>query len=349
MHLPGRTMDAVTTRYRSAFTLTIFLFATHCGSGAGGSSSGSDGGQGGGASPCGVRAGMRGKTSRSLMVNGVARTYVAYLPQSLGATTAAPFVFVSHGASMDGAEMYGLTDYASLADREGIAVAFLDGQSTSSTAGSTTLDPWSVSDNGAAVCGFGNFAKNPNAGVDFAFMDAVKADVALDQCLDAKHVFATGFSMGGYFAHHIGCDRTDVRAIAPHSGGTVASLSGCKTRHVPVIIFHGAADTLIADGCDDPNGTAQTGFPPSATLWAEKNGCRATYTTVTENGAQGGAGQCYEFDGCPTDGQVKLCTFTGMGHCWAGGGAGDGGPAFGCPTYASATQLEWDFFKKYAW
>jgi poly(3-hydroxybutyrate) depolymerase len=336
-------------RSHLAFAWMLSLVVSHCGSGAGSASTGGDAGHGGAGGNCGTRTGMRGKTSRSLTVNGTARTYIAYLPQSLAATTAAPFVFVAHGASMDGAEMVGVTDYAALADREGIAVAFLDGQSTSSTAGTSTLDPWSVSDNGAAVCGFGNFAKNPNADVDFAFMDAVKADVAEDQCLDDKHIFATGFSMGGYFTHHVGCGRTDVRAVAPHSGGTIATLSACKTGHVPVIIFHGTGDTLIADGCDDPNGTAQSGFPPSATLWAQKNGCKTTYTTVTENGAQGGAGQCYVYDGCPADGQVELCTFTGMGHCWAGGSTGDGGAPFGCPTYASATQLEWDFFKKHAW
>jgi poly(3-hydroxybutyrate) depolymerase len=283
------------------------------------------------------------------MVNGTARTYIAYLPQSLGASTAAPLVFVFHGATMTGANMYDVTQYSTLADSDGVAVAFLDGQSTDSATGATTLSPWNVSDNGASVCGNGNFVNNSTAGVDFAFMDAIKADVAEDQCLDTSHVFATGFSMGGYFTHHVGCDRMDVRAVAPHSGGTIASLSACQTGHVPVIIFHGTSDPLIADGCDDPNGTAQSGFPPSATLWAQKNGCGTTYSTVTETGMGGGNGQCYVYDGCPADGQVELCTFTGMQHCWAGGNSAGGGSTYACPTYSSATQLEWAFFKKYAW
>ncbi len=269
-----------------------------------GDSIGADGGLtstlGGG--DCGMRTGMRGKTSRTLMVNGTARSYIAYLPQSLSAKTPSSFVFVFHGATMDGSEMYDVTEYSTIADSDGVAVAFLDGQNTSSATGATTLAPWNVSDNGAAVCGAGDFANNATAGVDFAFMDAVKADLAQDQCLDSSHVFATGFSMGGYFAHHVGCDRTDVRAVAPHSGATIASLSSCQTGHVPVIIFHGGSDPLITEGCDDPNGTAQPGFPPSATLWAQKNGCQTTYTTVTENGMGGGDGQCYVYDGCPADG-----------------------------------------------
>ncbi len=329
----------------------VSVSAAHCGSSSNAASASSaDGGSSSGGGNCGTRSGMRGKTSRTLMVMGTARTYVAYLPKSLDATTAAPFVFVFHGAEMDGAEMYDITQYAALADSDGIAVAFLDGQNTSSAAGKMTLNPWNVSDNGAQVCGTGNFANNSMAKVDFAFMDAVKADIEEDQCLDKAHVFATGFSMGGYFTHHIGCDRTDVRAIAPGSGGTLASLSACQTGHVPAIIFHGTSDPLIVPGCDDPNSSAVSGFTPSATLWAQKNGCQNTYSTIPTDGDAGGNGQCYLYDGCPPDGQVELCTFTGMMHCWAGGGAGGGGGAtFSCPTYASATQLEWNFFKKYAW
>ncbi|HTB72520.1 MAG TPA: PHB depolymerase family esterase [Polyangiaceae bacterium] len=341
---------SVRSRVGLLFLSLTAMSAAHCGSSSnGGSGAGATKVTSSDAGNCGTRTTMRGKTSRTLMVDGTARTYIAYLPKSLDATTASPFVFVTHGAEMDASEMYDITQYAALADSEGIAVAFLDGQNTSSSAGTMTLDPWNVSDNGAQVCGAGTFANNSTAGVDFAFMDAVKADIAQDQCVDSEHVFATGFSMGGYFTHHIGCDRTDIRAVAPHSGATIASLSACKTGHVPVIIFHGLSDPLIVPGCDDPNSAAQSGFPASATLWAQKNGCKDTYSTVPENGDGGGDGQCYVYDGCPADGQVELCTFAGMVHCWAGGSTAGGGGMFSCPTYTSATQLEWDFFKKYAW
>jgi polyhydroxybutyrate depolymerase len=291
---------------------------------------------------------MRAQTFRTLMVDGTSRTYYAYLPSSVAATKPAPFIFVMHGATQNGNDMITITGYESVADSEGIAVAFLDGENTNSMSGASTLDPWNVSDNGAAVCGAGDLANSATAKVDFDFLDAVKTDVAQDQCLDTAHVFATGFSMGGYFTHHIGCDRTDIRAIGPASGGTIASLSGCATGHVPAIIFHGTSDPLISSGCDDPNGTAQSGFPPTATLWAQKNGCQTTYQTIAENGTGGNGGQCYLYNGCPSDGQVELCTFTNMEHAWAGAtscpgciGSGNG--------YASATQLEWSFFKKYAW
>jgi polyhydroxybutyrate depolymerase len=282
---------------------------------------------------------MRSLTTRNVTVSGSNRTYLIYLPASLDPQKAVPFVFVFHGASMSGKQMHDITQYTALADSEGFGLAFPDGQG-----GAGTLSPWNVSNAGQNVCGSGNLVNNRNA-IDFAFIDAMIADAADDQCLDAAHVFATGFSMGGYLSHHIGCERTDFRAVAPHSGGTIADLSSCATGHVPIIVFHGVSDPIIPDGCDDPNGAMQSGFPPSALLWAKKNGCQNTYTTMTTNGAGGGAGQCYLFDGCPRDGQVELCTFTGMGHSWAGGQ----GTTFAAPSYASATQLEWAFFKTYAW
>jgi poly(3-hydroxybutyrate) depolymerase len=131
-----------------------------------------------------------------------------------------------------------------------------------------------------------------------------------------------------------------IRAVAPHSGGT-HDLDECVNAKEPIIIFHGLADPLIPDGCDDPNGLPVLGVTPSATAWAIHNGCATTTTShVVDNGT------CYTYDDCPDGGQVELCTFNAMGHCWAGG---SGGSIYACPPYESATELEWAFFKQYAW
>jgi polyhydroxybutyrate depolymerase len=303
--------------------------------------------EGGAPASCGTRTALRGKTSRTVMVNGASRTFVAYLPQSLKPSTPVPLVYVFHGANQTGENMYQMTDYSTLADRENIAVVFPDGQGTSSATGAGSLAPWHVSD-GPALCGLGTLVNNLNA-VDFPFLDVIRGEMETDQCIDPAHIFAAGFSMGGYFSHHIACDRPDFRAAAPHSGATMADLSSCKTSRMPIIIFHGLADTLISPGCSDPNASQQAGFSAAATLWAKKNGCQGTYKTVAEMGPTTGKdGNCYLYDGCPADGQVELCTFAGMPHAWAGAATCPGCIGSGAG-YASATQLEWDFFKKYAW
>jgi len=251
------------------------------------------------------------------------RTYLVYLPQALDAATPMPLVFVMHGFTMSGQAMHDITQYAALADSEGIAVAFPDGEGGPNT----LLAPWNV---GTGNCAPGD--SESATGDDFGFLEAMRADIVNDQCIDSTHTFVTGFSMGGYFSHHIGCMRPDLaRAIAPHSGGT-HPFTSCVSGHEPVIVFHGDSDPLVPEACDDA----------AVAQWIQKNGCGQTANVVNVMG-----GTCSYYEGCPSDGQVAYCKFAGMGHAWAGGAADAG--IFSAPTYASATQLEWAFFKQYAW
>lgn len=282
---------------------------------------------------CGLRAGQRGYTTRTATVAGLDRTFHVYLPAGALPTTPIPLVMVFHGYTMSGDKMHDITAYEAIADAEGVALAFPDGQGGADSFGA----PWNV---GSNVCPtFSGIPPNAT-GDDFAFLDHIKADVAEDQCVDLQRVYATGFSMGGYFSHHIGCMRSDFRAVAPHSGGTHA-LDNCANDRRPIIMFHGSADPLVPAGCNDPGALPVIATRPAADAWAEKNGCSLTTTSRTVTG-----GTCVHYEGCPADGQVELCTFDNMGHCWAGGEASAG--IYSCPAKASATQLEWDFFKQYA-
>ena len=53
---------------------------------------------------------------------------------------------------------------------------------------------------------------------------------------------------GGYFSNENGCQRADIRAIGPHSGGT-HDLSACPQKTKPVILFHFESDALIVYDC----------------------------------------------------------------------------------------------------
>jgi len=286
------------------------------------------------AGSCGVRTSMRGKTNREVTIDGLKRTYIVYVPTDADPKKPLPLVFVHHGYTMSGQLMFDITKYAALADREGIALAFPDGQGGPNA----TKAPWNV---GSDICP--TFLGPPPVAMadDFKLLDTMKADIAQDQCIDDKHVFVTGFSMGGYFSHHAGCTRHDIAGVAPHSGGT-HPLDTCVTQKKPVIIFHGSADALVPPGCNDPNAAAVQSVVPAATAWAQHNGCDLTTTTVDVTN-----GTCRIYDNCPQGGQVEICTFPGMGHCWAGGASNAG--IYACPTYADATAIEWQFFKQYAW
>ena len=302
----------------------LLVVITACGTPADSSATDAAGDVPADATPCGMRAGARGLSMRHMMVSGLDRTYLVYLPPG-SAETRMPLVFVHHGYTMSGQKMHDITGYTALADSEHIAVAFPDGQGGPDT----FTAPWNV---GVNVCAAAGGSAPPSAtGDDFAFLDAMKADIAADQCLDGDHVFLTGFSMGGYFSNHVGCMRPDIRAVAPHSGGA-HELSGCVNAKRPIILFHGTADAVIPASCGDS----------AASAWAAHNGCATTFTTRAVQG-----GNCRHWDGCPAGGQVELCTFDNMAHCWAGGEQGAG--IFSCPPYENATRLEWQFWRDYAW
>lgn len=243
------------------------------------------------------------------------RTFVYYAPRGLDPNVPAPLVIVPHGFTMSGDEMYRISGYKELADRENFVAVFPDGDS---------IIPWNV---GSGVNGWG--AGVAGSSNDQGFIDEIIKFVEADQCLDRAHMFTSGFSMGGYFSNEVGCLRSDMAAVGPHSGGG-HDLRRCPGKIKPVIIFHGDADWLIYY----PNGLEMRD------RWVKRNGCSTRSDNVKVK-----RGTCEYYRDCPPGGQVALCHFDGLGHAWAGGS----GSLFADPNYESASKLGWEFFKKYAW
>jgi polyhydroxybutyrate depolymerase len=261
---------------------------------------------------------LRGKSNQTLTAGGLTRTFVHYAPSTLSANEPAPVVIAAHGWLQSGQAMFDLTRYHEVADREGFVLMYPDGQPAAP-------GPWNV---GAGACPSTLLVLPTATGDDQAFVDAMLDFAEADQCVDRRHVFVTGFSMGGYFTNETGCMRSNIAAIGPHSGGS-HDLSACPVVHKPVILFHGAKDGLIPAACG----------MEARDRWVSHNGCRSEVETVSVMG-----GHCEYSVGCPSDGQVALCLFDGMDHGWAGGQGN-----YGFPNYESASELGWAFFKKYAW
>jgi polyhydroxybutyrate depolymerase len=288
---------------------------------AGRSAGGSDqAGAAGSSGRCTGKLGQhQGKSNQTVSAGGLTRTFVYYAPADLDPNTPAPVVIVAHGWTMSGQEMFDITQYSRIADREGFVVVFPDGEPGS-------VGPWNVGQN---ACPSTLLVLPLGAGDDQAFVDAMLEFAEADRCLDRDHVFMTGFSMGGYFSNETGCLRPDIAAIAPHSGGS-HDLASCASSRKPTIIFHGTTDGLIPVTCGRE----------ARDRWAARNGCG---TEVESRAVMGGT--CEFSRDCPPDGQVALCLFEGMAHGWAGGI----GSANAFPEYESASELGWEFFTTYGW
>jgi polyhydroxybutyrate depolymerase len=278
---------------------------------------------------------LRGKSTHTLRAGGLNRSFIYYAPSGLDSHQPAPLVIVAHGFGMNAEQMYEITQYAALADRERFVVIFPNGQETKGP-------PWNV---GEPDCSTTQGELPLASGDDETFTDLLISFTGSDQCLDRDHVFMTGFSMGAYFANELGCTRNDLRAIAAHSGGS-HDLSTCSGSRKAALVLHFEGDALVPYRC----GTQ------TRDRWLRRNGCQASDPDVTEVGG----GRCEYYKGCPSDGQVAMCTFQipdgdrnelYPGHAWSGGskaGSAAGG-TYAIPETASATQLSWEFFKNYAW
>jgi len=263
---------------------------------------------------------------RNIRVNGVAREFLLHVPASLEQATPAPLVMIHHGFTMSAMVMANLTSWRAIAEREKIIVAFPNGDMDFGPISS----PWNV---GLGVCGVGAFVANPIQD-DLGFVDAMIADVNAIHPVDKQNVFTTGFSMGGYFANHIGCQRSKLlKAVAPHSGGTYGG--DCPSYEpLPVMLVHGTGDGLIAYDCGKQ----------AKDHWVRRNGCSPNNPRTQP--VKGGT--CEFYQGCKPGADVAMCTFQGMGHGWAGSAG------FGLPfDYAGGVRFEdgaeviWRFFKQY--
>lgn len=304
--------------------------------GAGGDDSGAAGGggadgatdAGGEAAACPSGLVAAGDQTIQLDFGGTTRNYILHVPPSYDGSAPVPLVVNFHGYTSNAAQQELFSAMNPKADSAGFLVAYPNGT------GSGTDTGW----NAGACCA----SAAANGVDDVGFTRALVADVEARACVDPKRVYATGMSNGGFMSHRLGCEAADLfAAVAPVAGVLGIPEASCTpSRPMPVIHFHGTADTLVPY-----DGNASLGFPSVPDTfagWAKRDGCTDAQPKQT---FQNGAATCTTYEQCSGGVKVTLCTLTGEGHCWPGQTL--------CPFGASTTDLSaddamWDFFTAYA-
>jgi polyhydroxybutyrate depolymerase len=196
---------------------------------------------------------------------------------------------------------------------------------------------------------------------DTTFLTAVLDHVVATHCIDLARVYVTGLSNGAFMASVMACQIPDrIAAIAPVAG--LQDPAGCEIDDpVPVIAFHGTADTFVsydgglgasvADLPTDDGGTIGTGIVGGggptveeiAAAWAVRNGCAAEAPLVEAVSAEVDR---LGYVHCPSNGQVDLYRVNGGGHAWPGSAFSQSiEPIIGHTTMTiDATDLIWQFF-----
>jgi polyhydroxybutyrate depolymerase len=146
----------------------------------------------------------RAAIPESIVVNGVARTYLLYVPCSFEPWRSALIVGL-HGRSGTGADFEAQSNLDATADREGFAIAYPDGlvDAVGTTNWYYFYDPFYI---------------NPPDDVGFvrALIDSLQAEIHPN----ARRIYVTGTSAGGFMAQTIGVELSErVAAIAVVQGG----------------------------------------------------------------------------------------------------------------------------------
>jgi poly(3-hydroxybutyrate) depolymerase len=208
------------------------------------------------------------KTQQTMDIQGTTRYYLLDVPTGADNKTPLMLIFALHGHNMNNISVVSMYNFTSRSGGKAITVypqGDGDAPGTTSQWGSGITSNWTSND------------------ANYAYIQALKADLENRFCIDTSREFFTGFSMGGMFTNSIACAHNSwFRGYAPVEGmgpGTCAD-SNAK----PAIMIHqGTADTTV---------TPDKGGVPTRDFWIQQNGCNQT-TTSTFTGCQS-YGACAE-------------------------------------------------------
>ncbi|MEO8257049.1 MAG: PHB depolymerase family esterase [Acidobacteriota bacterium] len=237
------------------------------------------------------------------------RAYRLFVPPGYDGRSRVPLVLDLHGSGGTAADQAANSRFEAVAARTGFAVATLE-----------------------ADGGRWNVPVANDRPDDVAYVSDVIDHVAARLCVDAARVYATGFSGGARMSSLLGCKLgARIAAIAPVSG--LRWPAPCAGRPVPVLTFHGLADTQNPYDGKAPGRGAEwlESVPDALAGWALHNGCKPEAILVDPPGPL----STMHYQGCRGGADVRMIRIDGLGHTWA-------------RQEVDATAAIWQFFSQHA-
>jgi polyhydroxybutyrate depolymerase len=238
-----------------------------------------------------------------------------------------PLILSFHGYGGSGDSHGRMTGLDTLADENGLLVAYPDGQ---------PIDP-------------NNLKKGLHWDVDTGspdvkfIRDLVTTLENLHYRVDSSRIYATGMSNGGGMTHRVGCELADiVAAIAPVEGGYAEpGWTVCNPqRPMPVMAFHGTPDPVVPYNGGKGKGPAAGNKFPSITdwaaAWALRDSCNTTPTVTQFNSHVNKK----VYSQCHGNASVILFSIDNNGHAWPGSSMPEASQAI------NATTELWNFLDR---
>jgi polyhydroxybutyrate depolymerase len=253
----------------------------------------------------------REKVVRSVRVDGISRSYTAYLPGNLTRMRNVRVLFAFHPATATAGYMADATEFHEMPESEDYIVIYLEGFQRT----------WNVE----TCCG----AAESRGVDDVAFFLAMMSDVG--RMADIRpDAYLTGFSNGALLVYHLMCEAGDrVAAAAPFAAYLPPSqLRNCHGGPIPLLHMHGDADPgAPVEGGD----TSYLGpLPPAletVAAVARMNGASTRRSKRVASPLLDAT--CEKFEGRSSKSEASLCVVEGLGHHWPGARASGPGRTYG--------------------
>jgi polyhydroxybutyrate depolymerase len=277
-----------------------------------------------------------GDHNRKLSVDGRDRTYLVHVPPKYNPDQPTPVVLILHGARTNAAITVAFTGMSTKSDEAGFVAVYPNGT------GSDPFLYWNAGQHTARL-----LEENPD---DVKYIRLMLDDLATVINIDQQRVFATGMSNGGMMCYRLASELSDrIAAIAPVAG-TMALPDAKPKRPVPVLQFHGTADSIVKY-----NGQNTGALQPLKSVtdtveyWRRLNGCpaKSTSTRLPDSNTSDGATVCRtDYPPGKNGAEVILYTIENGGHTWPG--QKPLLPTLGKTTLdISGNDVIWDFFQKH--
>jgi len=265
--------------------------------------------------------------SEQMMVDGIRRSFLTYIPIAADKDRKMPLVISLHGGFASPKGQFHLADFRPLADANKFIVIcpaskhiFHDGRD--------------------------------NKGIDdVKFIDQIINYAIKMYHADPQRVYVTGISNGGFLTSRLACELSNrVAAIAVVAATMDEGEGYAPLKPMPVIYMHGTKDPVFSNKGGKIFGRQVYSQNQVLKLWADLDKCnpKPVITTTPDTANDGTNIIKEEYGNTATGFKVVGYTIVNGGHTWPGGWQYLPKFIVGKTTKnLNACEVIWDFFKQY--
>jgi polyhydroxybutyrate depolymerase len=236
--------------------------------------------------------------SEEMMVDGIKRSFVTYIPSITDKDYKMPLIISLHGGFASPKGQFHLADFRPLADRDKFIIVC-----------PSSKHIWH---DGA-----------DNKGIDdVKFMDQLITYIIKTYNADAQRVYVTGISNGGFMTSRLACQlHKRIAAIAVVAASLDVGQGYKPESPMPVIYMHGTKDPIVKIAGGKMFGRGIYSQNAIIKQWVDLNHCNAepVITKIPDNAGDGTSILKEEYSNPQNGLKVISYTINNGGHTWPGG------------------------------